>query len=174
MKRIKLQSTALSRAEVETLVGQIAEATNSKRATMAEIDEHILALRKQYEPGLTQIETEIKTKSALVKSWAEANREEFGKLKSIRLTFGTIGFRTGTPKLTLLSRWTWDKALAAVQTVLPAFVRSKPEIDKEAIIAQRAELGEFLPMAGLKITQAESFFIEPDLAALEKRVSASA
>ncbi len=83
---------------------------------------------------------------------------------------GTLGFRTGTPALKLLSRaWNWQKVLEACQFILPAFIRNKPEIDKEQIIAQRDELREFLPKVGLKVDQGESFFVEPKLTEVETR-----
>ena len=69
-----------------------------------------------------------------------------------------------------LSRaWTWEKILEKVRAVLPAFVRERPEVDKEAIISQAEDLKEYLPMVGVKVTQGESFFIEPNLTDIESR-----
>lgn len=178
-KRIKLQSNPLTRAEVESLVADIATAANTKRAINTQIDEQILAIRKEHEAGLAAAETEIKNKSALVQSWAEANPEAFGKLKSLRLAFGTIGFRTGTPKLKTLSGWTFARVLERL-LALPwgrAYVRVAEDIDREALIAASrqgnltdAELRE----AGCRVAQDESFFIEPDLAAIEQRLTNAA
>jgi phage host-nuclease inhibitor protein Gam len=174
-KRIKQPSRKLTRTEVESLVADIAEATNEKRAITAALEAQILALRKEQEETLSALDADIKVKFAQVKAWADTSTEEFGKLKSIKFPFGTIGFRTGTPALSLLSKkWSWAKVLEAVQQTLPNFVRTKPEVDKEAILNQREELKEFLPQVGLKVTQSEAFYVEPDLTAIEKRVSAAA
>lgn len=162
MKRIK--TTPVTREDAEALVIQIACAVNRQREIIAEIDARTLELKERHKDELAGIAKSIKEKSTVVQSWAEENPEDFGKAKSLRLAGGTIGFRTGTPKLVLLTRkWTWEKVLEAVQRILPDFIRNKPEVDKEAIIARREELAEFLPMVGLEVAQGESFFIEPDL-----------
>jgi hypothetical protein len=54
---------------------------------------------------------------------------------------------------------------------MPAFVRSSPEIDKAALIAQRDDptLITVMPFCGLKVTNDECFFVETDLTPVEKR-----
>jgi phage host-nuclease inhibitor protein Gam len=80
------------------------------------------------------------------------------------------GFRSGTPSLALLNRkWNWEKVLAACQSVLPNFIRNKPEIDKAAIILQREELAEVLPLIGVKVKKAEGFFVDANLTQVETR-----
>jgi phage host-nuclease inhibitor protein Gam len=84
-----------------------------------------------------------------------------------------IGFRTGTPKLALAKRGgNWNAALECVKAFLPAFIRNKPEIDKEALIAQRDDepVKWALPQCGLKVTQGESFYIEPHLEQVAEKV----
>jgi phage host-nuclease inhibitor protein Gam len=178
-KRIKLPSNPLTRAEVENLVADIATAANTKRSINAGLDQQILELRRQAEPLLAEADAEIKNKSALVQSWAEANPEAFGKLKSLKLTFGTIGFRTGTPKLKTLSGFTFKRVLERLLS-LPwgrAFVRVTEEIDREALIAASRSMAltdSKLREAGCRVAQDESFFIEPDLSAIENRLTTAA
>ncbi len=130
-----------------------------------------MRINEGYEFALAECAQALQVKTEALRAWAEANPDQFAKgRKSIEFLSGTLGFRTGTPKLALVSRaWTWVKALAAVQLLLPSFIRSVPEIDKEAIIAQREELAEFLPKCGLKVAQDESFFVEPKLTEVETR-----
>lgn len=178
-KRIKLQSNPLTRAEVESHVADIATFANAKRAITATIDASILEIRKKAEAELTALDTDIKNKSALVQSWAEANPEAFGKLKSIKFAFGTIGFRTGTPKLKTLSGFTFVRVLQRLLEVTwgSAFVRVVEEIDREALIAavrQGSLTDSQLREAGCRVAQDESFFIEPDLAAIEQRLTNAA
>ena len=59
--------------------------------------------------------------------------------------------------------WSRRPVTAAVERLLPNFIRNKPEVDKEAIIGQRDDLAEFLPKVGLKVMQEESFYVEPKL-----------
>lgn len=169
-KRIKLIDKPVTRQSAEDAVQRIAEATNAKRFYTAEMDEQIAKIKANYLPSIDSLDAEIKANAKIVQLWAEQNPEEFAKRKSLAMAHGTIGFRTGTPKLALLNRkWSWDTVLSAVEKILPAFIRPKPEVDKEAIIGQRDELAEFLPLVGLKIVQDESFFIEPNLTKDETR-----
>lgn len=152
------------RAEAETHVNTVAALVNERRGIAAAMDEKILNLKQEYELELANLDAQIKVGTDNLEAWAIANPAEFGKAKSIEFLAGRIGFRTGTPKLALLSRaWNWERVTAAVQSLLPNFIRNKPEVDKEAIIAQRVELEEFLPSVGVKVTQGESFFVEPKL-----------
>jgi phage host-nuclease inhibitor protein Gam len=172
---VSARAEALTRDEVEALVHEIAAIKNNERYVTSIMDKEIAAIRTRHEPALSQIADELKQKTAAVQEWAEANPAEFAKRKSIDFTSGTIGFRTGTPKLALLNRrWNWATALQAVQNWLPNFIRSVPEIDKEALLAQRDEqiIRETLPKVGLKVVQDESFYVEPNLTPLETRETA--
>lgn len=175
-KRIKSPvAQPLTRVEVESLVNDIANAMNNRRRIVAEADKAKLEIDESIAGSLILIDEAVKIKTAKCQAWAEANDAEFGKLKSIKFPSGIIGFRTGTPKLKLLNRsWTWEKVLEAVQLWLPNFIRSKPEVDKEAIIAQANDLAEFLPKCGVKVAQDEGFYIEPNLSVFETRAKEAA
>jgi phage host-nuclease inhibitor protein Gam len=173
MTRIKKSLIEITRDDASRLVHEIAELTVEERDQKNEMDAAILAIREKYSARLNEIKSEVSEKTSLVQAWAQANPEAFGKLRSIQFECGRVGYRTGTPKLKLLNRkWTWESCLAAVQKILPAFIRNKPEIDKEAIINQREELAEYLPLVGMKIEQDETFFIEPDLSKFGTRTAA--
>jgi phage host-nuclease inhibitor protein Gam len=160
-KTMKFLST---RAEAEATVATVAALTNKQRILKAQMDEKLLIIKSQYESEIGFIEKEIQAGYDQLQQWALENEAEFGKKKSIAFLAGTIGFRTGTPKLVLISKaWNWKKALAAVQVHLPNFIRSAPEIDKESIIAQRDDLAAVLPITGMKVDQGEAFFVEPNL-----------
>lgn len=169
--RIKQKLIAIgSRAEAEAVVGEIARITLHNIETTAKRDAEIEAIRARYQPALSIGEKDLKERTAALCAWAEANPAEFGKAKSIKFVGGTLGFRTGTPKLALLNRsWNWEKVTAAVAGLLPNFIRNKPEVDKEAMLGQRDELGEYLVNVGLKVTQDEGFYVEPNITAVETR-----
>lgn len=178
MKKTRIKS-ALSavvittRAEAERAVEYLATLTCEKNSRIAARDLEILNVTEKHNPTLTFLEEDAQRHADALKAWAEANPSSFPKdKKSIDFAFGTIGFRMGNFKLALLSRaWNWDKCLQAVRSVLPNFIRNKPEIDKEALIAQRDEpVIEFaLKQCGMKVAQDESFFVEPNLTAIENR-----
>ena len=169
--RIKVALPLLaSRDEAEAVMHELALAANSRRKFVARMDTKILDVQNQFAPAIAECDAAIKAKTDALRAWAEANPQEFGKRKSIDFLSGILGFRTGTPKLALLNRaWNWEKVTDAVCHHLPNFVRSKPEVDKEAIIGQRdeEEIQAVLPRCGLKVVQGESFYVEPHLTEVE-------
>lgn len=149
-------------------MNELAATANNRRKLIAQSDALKLKIDAQYQAGIAVCDVDIADHEAALKDWAEANPEEFGKKKSIKFASGTIGFRDGQFKLERASKATsWDAITAAVEKLLPAFIRIKPEIDKEAIIAQRDELAPILPKLGIKIEQAERFYAKPNLTETE-------
>lgn len=164
--RIKklLTHSIQSRDEAEARMRELAEHANERISLIADMDAEILDCKKQYEAHIAEQDALIKQAADDLEAWALANPDLFEKPKSIAFLSGTLGFRTGTPKLALLNRkWNWETVTSAVERLLPNFIRNKPEVDKDAILGQRDELAEFLPQCGLKVTQDEGFFIEPKL-----------
>jgi len=105
--------------------------------------------------------------------WSAANEVEFGNRKSLVMTHGTVGFRTGNPRLKPITKFTWAKVLETIQrsaTFASSYVRTKAEVDREKLLADRDELGaDGLRVLGLKVVQEESFFVEPHLTTVENR-----
>jgi phage host-nuclease inhibitor protein Gam len=171
--RIKVRvPSILTRVEAETAVNEISLAANNRRKFIAKMDAEILAIQERYQGSILTCDTAIQEKAQALEVWATTNPDEFPKgKKSIAFLTGTLGFRTGTPKLALLSRaWNWDKVLEAIQARAFAFIRNTPEVDKEAILAfaaadaDKAALeAKVLKPIGVKVTQTEAFFVEPNL-----------
>lgn len=183
--RIKVSLPILTtRDDAEAAMNDLALAVNNQRKLTARRDAEVLAINTRYESPMGELSQSIKEKTDTLRAWADANPEQFPKgRKSLDLVSGTLGFRTGTPKLQLLSRaWNWEKVLDAIQLRGFQFVRTKAEVDKEAILGfvsagpePPAELeATVLRPIGVKIVQDESFFIEPNLTALETRQTSEA
>ena len=159
------------RADAERTMNIHADTANLRRALVAEMDARLIEVKADYETRIAKLDALINATAEDLQAWAVANPEEFGKKKSIELLAGTLGFRTGTPKLALLNRrWTWDLVLAAIEQLGFQFTRIKTEVDKEAILSFVAEASDkeavtakVLTPIGVKVTQGESFFIEPKL-----------
>jgi phage host-nuclease inhibitor protein Gam len=168
----KPQGATLTRADVEVMMHELRTLAQAEQKILADKNAAIRQIDASCAPALASIVKQRKPLVAAIQQWAEAHPEEFAKRKSIEMTHGTVGFRTGTPKLALLNRkWNWQSALEAVMHLLPAFIRNSPEIDKEALIAQRADdaIAWALPRCGLKVTQDEGFFVDPKLEQVETR-----
>jgi phage host-nuclease inhibitor protein Gam len=187
IKKPILSAEGITRHDVECLVNDIATLKNNERRITAQMDAELQAVRERYTSNLEAIDSSLAEKTDLVQMWAEAHPEEFGKRKSIEFGSGTIGFRTGTPKLALLNRrWNWKAVLEALKNRVwgSTFIRTIEEIDKDKIItASRTPRGTHLddkepifvlPQAtltniGVKVVQDESFYVDPNLTELETR-----
>lgn len=92
----------------------------------------------------------------------EARVEEVAPAKSRKLNFGTLGMRTCPSKLKLASKWTWEKAVKALQDLgLVEYLRTPaPEADKEKI---KAELdGETMKQIGVRMASDDEFYLTVD------------
>jgi phage host-nuclease inhibitor protein Gam len=171
--RIKksLQFTVQTREDAEARMNDLAVAANTRVSLIADMDAQILAIKQQYESDIATQDAFIKAASDDLEAWALANPDLFQKPKSLSFLSGVMGFRTGTPKLALLNRkWNWDLVLDMILKCGFAFVRTKPEVDKEAILAFYSEATDKAPVQekvltpiGLKVVQDEGFYIEPKL-----------
>ena len=119
MKKTKTNPPAAlaahTRADVESLVAEIDQAANSERMIAATRDAELLAIREKYQANLEALGERVREATAAAQMWAETNPQEFGRLKSIEFSAGVIGFRTGTPKLKPLPKWTFDRVLATLR-----------------------------------------------------------
>lgn len=163
MKRLKPNlPVPKTRDEVETLVGEITSLIITERQTKALLDKRTKELKDEYQDQLIDINERLTPRLLRVQAWAEANPAEFGKNRSVQMLHGTIGWRIGQPTLKTLSGWTWDRVLEAIRTACPQWVRTKSEVDKQSILAERENLldGD-LKLIGVKIVQEDSFYVEP-------------
>jgi phage host-nuclease inhibitor protein Gam len=162
-----------TRAEMESLVREVAELTLTRNKQQTELDLAITCLRNGYDKIFGAIDEQLAEKTAAARAWADANPAEFKGLKSLELTHGTVGFRTGQPTLKTLRGWTWKRVLEVLLLLpkLPAeYIRRSPEVNKEAILADRKRLtDEGLRALGLEVIQTESFFIDPKIETPENR-----
>lgn len=180
--RIKVQLPMIkSREEAETVMNELASAANNQRSFLALRDEEILSVNSKFEADLAECAQILKDRTDALRAWAECNPDAFPKgRKSLELLSGTLGFRTGMPKLAVLSRaFNWERVLDLVKSAVAwkRFVRTKEELDKEGIIAaaaaaaDKAQFADELKRVGLQVKQDDTFFIEPKLAAVESRQS---
>ena len=173
--RIKQTAPLLkSREAVEAALNEILGATINRNKAALDMDRIFASIRERYEPTIAACNEAIQQRTEHIRVWAEAHPEEFGKLKSLEFASATIGFRTGTPALGLLSKWSVKTVLQALKKspFWRGYVRTKEIIDRQAIIADRRKLtAEQLQSVGIRILQEESFFIEPKLTEQENKIT---
>lgn len=178
---IKPTSFTTTRNDIENLIGDVVCLQLRLDARRSEMERAIAEVRTTHTPDIDSMERELVEKRAHVHLWAEDNRESFRGKKSLDCHHGTIGFRSGPPRLERvepdlswshiahkLGRFGWGADY--LRTPPP-----QPEVNKEAILADRHKLAAAkLEKAGLRIVQDEKFYITPRTRAVENLLQAAA
>lgn len=180
---------ATKRQKKRVITGVTREAADNAFATFAKTDAGInkinadielqcAKIREKHQAELTQLTQQRDQAFDILQAFATENQAElFTKKKSLDMAHGTIGFRTGTPKLKTLKGFTWASALTLVKKYIPGYVRTSEEIAKDKLLADRElETVEFIeneitkkriPMCdamaecGIIVAQDETFYVEP-------------
>lgn len=161
-RRIKQTGPAIqTRQQMERVVADICELTIYRDAQTAAMDQRLMEIRTEYELTLSRCQEELDSKMALAQAWAESNPAEFGANKSIDMVHGKIGFRTGMPQLKTIPGWTWDRVKDALKTGNFGYIRTKEEVDKAQILADREIIGDAMRTIGCRVVQDEPFFVDP-------------
>lgn len=173
--------TSLAKPELETqedfraAVTQIAADMLAERELKNALDARLQAVRLEFETDLLDLAQDIELRTELCAEYATRHPDLFPRdAKSLDLGVAVVGFRTGTPKVKALKRWTLSAALDAIKSrKWFQFIRTTEELDKEAIIAARAEFpNDKLAAVGLAVVQDETFFVQPNLSAQPSGVKA--
>lgn len=152
----------ITRDDAEVIMGELAYASHSRDKQTAAMNIKLTAVRDQFEPSIASLTKIIAQKEKELHAFADANPETFGKSRSLKMVHGIVGYRLGNFALKTIRGITWNRALALVKELAPGFVRTKEEIDKDAILAARNAIRpiDFTRM-GLRVEQAEKFYAEP-------------
>jgi phage host-nuclease inhibitor protein Gam len=128
--------------------------------TQAAMNDEIAAITDRYTAVFTPLQDEVKSLTAGVQSYCEANRDELtlnGKTKSGQFVTGTVMWRTKPPSVAVRGVEAVIEALK--QFGLHRFVRIKEELNKDAILNEPTAI---TGVAGLSIKKGvEDFVIEP-------------
>jgi len=156
--------SGVKQEEMETAFADYARADARIQKINATMDIEMTRIREKWQDELTKL-GEVKEKSFdILQAYAMENRDElFSKRKSLETTHGTIGFRTGTPKLKTLKGFTWASVLTMLKEFLPGYVRTVEEPAKDKLLADREdeEVAALLPKVGVAVVQDETFYVEP-------------
>lgn len=182
----KAEFDIVTRDDAEDAMAAISSLTLQRNATQILLDENLGKVRATYGPEIAECEARITAKSERLQVWAEANPDEFPKgKKSIEMNFGTLGYRTGTPKLKTLGRITWAKVLEKIRAAgILDWIRTEESVNKERIIGDargacdeevpRQFINDKMRQVGVQVVQTESFFIEPKIEELTNRITEAA
>lgn len=166
--------SGVKQEEMELAFADYARADARIQKINATMDIEMTRIRKKYQDELGKL-TETKDKAFdILQAYAMDNREElFSKKKSLETTHGTLGFRTGTPKLKTLKGFTWASVTKLLVEFLPDYVRTVTEPAKDKLLVDRESdvvmenhnsplpMREAMAECGLTVVQDETFFVEP-------------
>lgn len=156
--------TGVSKDSAEEAFATYAKAGAEHAKITAEIELQCARIREKHQDRLTQLQTTMDASFDTLQSFAVENQDElFSKKKSLEMVHGTIGFRTGTPKLKTLKGFTWASALQLVKEFLPGHIRATEGIAKDKLLADRDDenVAANLARCGIMVAQDETFFVEP-------------
>jgi phage host-nuclease inhibitor protein Gam len=158
-----LLPTTITKAEAEEAFAEFAQADARQQQLTSKMDEAITKIREKYATEITELSDKKEGAFEIMHAYAENNRDDFGKKKSMDLTHGTIGFRTGTPALKAAKGFTWKSITVLLDKNYKDFVRSVTEPAKDKILADRLkpEVKMMMDECGIIVDQAETFFVEP-------------
>lgn len=156
--------SGVKQEEMELAFADYARADARIQKINATMDIEMTRIREKYQDELGKL-AETKEKSFdIMQAYALENRDElFSKRKSLETTHGTMGFRTGTPKLKTLKGFTWGAVVNLLKEFLPGYVRTVEEPAKDKLLADRddEETYALFPKVGIAVVQDETFFVEP-------------
>ena len=130
---------------------------------IAKMDAEITKIREKYIGELDNLRTESEADYQVLKVYSVENKEVlFSEKRHIDTPHGKIGFRLGMPKLKTLPEYNWDKVLEKVIQLLPDYVRTKKEVDKEKLLGDRDDkiVSKALNEVGVYVDQDETFYVD--------------
>ncbi len=160
--RIKTAAAAVAfqnREEVNEAIAQIGAAQRERDRIATAMNEELAAVRARYELEAAPHASVIEQFRQGIHIWAEANRIELtreGKTKTVKLASGEISWRTRPPKVRITGEGIVAEALKRLG--LERFLRTKVEIDKNAILADPDAVAG---VKGIALSQGEDFVIRP-------------
>ena len=172
--------SGVSREAADEAFATYAKSDAQIQKIQAEIELQCAKVREKYADKLAVLGDARENAFDVLQSFAMENQAElFVKKKSLEMAHGTIGFRTGTPKLKTLKGFTWASALQLAKKFLPmTYIRQTEEIAKARLLADRemSEVGvydtptgdvrlvtmkEAMAVCGIQVVQDETFYVEP-------------
>ncbi|MDY0019843.1 MAG: host-nuclease inhibitor Gam family protein [Anaerolineae bacterium] len=157
-----------TRDQVVEAIAEIGRRQRERDRIQAAMNDELAAIRERYEvEALPHTET-IKGLTNGVQIYCEANRDKLtaaGKSKTVAFASGEVKWRVTTPKVVVRGVETVLQTLKSLR--LTRFIRTKEEINKEAILADPEAIRH---VKGITISQSENFVIVPFETELEEVV----
>lgn len=140
--RLKTKATAYvsqSRDDVARDIRAIGDLQRDMAREAATMNDAIAAITATHQPIIDAIKAKIEVLQQGVHGWCEAHRDDLtdgGKSKTVNFITGSVNWRNDPPSVTVRNA---DTVLDMLTTLgLGTYIRVKKEVNKEAILADRA------------------------------------
>ena len=157
------QIAAQSKDDVIAYIREMGDVSREVKRLEATMNDGIAALQQQYADQSAPHNQRLEELQNAVQLWCEANRDALtdnGRVKFADLVTGIVKWRNNPPSV----RITGVDAVIALLNADPElarFIRTKEEINKDAVLNERA-LFDQGQVPGLKIVEGKEYFvIEP-------------
>lgn len=157
-----------NKEECVELINEVSRLELQRRKLEIELKRAVQKIQDEMGPQIVALQELIEGKVARISDYVSDHSEAMFKkgTKSGETALADYGFRTGNPTLSTAKKWKWEDVIKALKTdeFMRAYVRTKEEVQKDLVKADyTAEKlnSEILSAYGMKITQTESFWIEP-------------
>lgn len=154
----------ISREEYEKSMAEYAAAEAKSQSLTAKMEAELNKVRAKYAEPLEDLEAVKELHFNVVEQYAVEHREDlFKDKKKVKGMYGTIGFRTGSPKLKLIDGFTWPNVTERCREFLPEYVKTSYDLAKSKLLADRTKTGmdELFEKVGVQVVQEESFYLDP-------------
>lgn len=174
-RKKKTLISGIPREEAEAAFAKYCECEAHLKKITALIELACTKIREKYADEVSTLGDARDKAFEVLESFARENPDLFTNKKSLEMSYGTLGFRTGMPKLKPLKGFKWPDILELVKTLIPDYIRTTEEVAKDKIIADRDEDVEMrtdgqqvkvsmktaMEKCGIQVVQEETFFVEP-------------
>ena len=164
MAKRKVNHVGISREEFEKSMAEYAAAEAKLQSVCAKMEAEVLKVRAKYAQQLEDLAAFKEVHFNVVEQYAVEHRAElFADKKKVEGVHGTIGFRTGSPKLALMGGFTWPMVTERCREFLPDYIKTSYDLAKSKLLADRGkeEVSSQFEKLGVKVVQEESFYLDP-------------
>lgn len=163
-RKTSIRTTSIAtREDLETVLGRYAAAVIEGDELKAEMERKINEIRAGYEERAAAIGKRAELLFADIENYMANNPEEIPSgRKSLELLHGTVGYRTGNPTVRL-PRGVDEEMLCdeLLDSGFAEFVRTREEVNREAVLAADESMRDRLAVHGVKVSQVKDrFYVE--------------
>lgn len=151
----------ITRELAEEAMSKFAQSANAISNLEARMNEDLQKIRDRYQDDLNRHNASKDEQVNILEAWAYENKDSWGKAKSQELLHGSLGFRTGTPKVKFDRGFNTKSVTALLKEHYPQYVRVVDDLNKEQLIADRDEdfFEKVAAKAHIQVVQEETFFV---------------